>query len=68
MVEGERLFAWLGNFRRLVVPRKDHSTPSRHRPMPVDPKELARAMFRQADQKMFGGQGKKKPAQDAQTG
>lgn len=49
-------------------PRKDHPTPSHHRPMPVDPKELARAMFRQADQKMFGGRVKKKPAQDAQAG
>ncbi len=26
-----------------------------NRPMPTDPRELATAMFRQADHKMFGG-------------
>lgn len=31
------------------------------RPMPTDPKDLARAMFSQADKKMFGGKGKKEP-------
>ena len=32
-----------------------------NRPMPTDPKDLAKAMFRQADIKMFGGKGKKEP-------
>ena len=27
----------------------------KNRPMPEDPRELAKAMFRQADRKMFGG-------------
>ena len=27
----------------------------KQRPMPADPKDLARAMFSQADKKMFGG-------------
>ena len=33
---------------------------AKHRPMPADPRDLARAMFRQADQRMFAGQIKKK--------
>ena len=39
------------------------SNPERlkQRPMPEDPKDLARAMFRQGDIKLFGGQDKKKP-------
>ena len=32
-----------------------------NRPMPTDPKDLARAMFRQGDLKTFGGKGKKEP-------
>lgn len=32
-----------------------------NRPMPTDPKDLARAMFSQADKKMFGGKDKKRP-------
>ena len=32
----------------------------KHRPMPTDPRDLARAMFRQADQRMFEGRTKKK--------
>ena len=31
-----------------------------NRPMPADPKDLARAMFSQADKKMFGGRAKAK--------
>ena len=33
-----------------------------NRPMPIDPKDLARAMFSQADKKMFGGKDKKRPS------
>ena len=36
-----------------------------HRPMPADPRELARAMFRRADQRMFGGRSKKKSERSA---
>ena len=32
----------------------------KQRPMPADPKDLARAMFSQADKKMFGGRAKAK--------
>ena len=41
------------------VPTQDQGLKKQHRPMPADPKELARAVFRQADQKMFGGRKKK---------
>ena len=34
-------------------PAKGEKRPNR--PMPADPKDLARAMFRQGDIKMFGG-------------
>ena len=36
------------------------SKPLPNRPMPEDPKDLARAMFSQADKKMFGGRAKAK--------
>ena len=42
-------------------PAKEEKRPNR--PMPTDPKDLARAMFRQADHKMFGGRAKKRKAQ-----
>ena len=42
---------------------KKESTTGRtasNRPMPTDPKDLARAMFRQADQRTFGNRSKEK--------
>lgn len=41
--------------------QRKKKTPPKHRPMPKDPKELAKAMFDYADQKMFGGRTKKEP-------
>ena len=38
------------------------------RPMPTDPKELAQKMFRQADQKMFGGRVKQETAEHVRKG
>ena len=40
--------------------RKEKSS-KKHRPMPTDPKELAKAMFQHADKQMFGGRTKKEP-------
>ena len=36
-------------------PKKNPQKKREDRPMPTDPRELATAMFRQADIKMFGG-------------
>lgn len=38
--------------RKGLIPKGLKKTPQR--PMPADPKDLARAMFAQADRKMFG--------------